>query len=89
MKIYQVDAFTEKPFSGNPAGVCVLNERLDEELMEKIAMEINLSDTAFLVKEDEGYNLRWFTPNAEVDLCGHATLASAHILWEKGYLRKD
>lgn len=89
MKIYQVDAFTEKSFSGNPAGVCVLNERLDEELMEKIAMEINLSDTAFLVKEDEGYNLRWFTPNAEVDLCGHATLASAHILWEKGYLRKD
>lgn len=89
MKIYQVDAFTEKPFSGNPAGVCVLNERLDEELMQKIAMEINLSDTAFLVKEDEGYNLRWFTPNAEVDLCGHATLASAHILWEKGYLRKD
>lgn len=89
MKIYQVDAFAEKPFSGNPAGVCILNEKLDEKLMQKIANEMNLSETAFLVKEGEGYNLRWFTPNAEVDLCGHATLASAHILWEKGYLRKD
>lgn len=89
MRIYQADAFTEKPFSGNPAGVCVLNEKLDEKLMQNIALEMNISETAFLVKEGEGYNLRWFTPNAEVDLCGHATLASAHILWEKGYLRKD
>ncbi len=89
MKIYQVDAFTEKPFSGNPAGVCILNEGLDEKLMQNIAREMNLSETAFLVKEGERYNLRWFTPGAEVDLCGHATLASAHILWEKGHLRKD
>lgn len=89
MRIYQVDAFTEKPFSGNPAGVCVLNEKPDEKLMQNIAREMNLSETAFLIKEGEEYNLRWFTPNAEVDLCGHATLASAHILWEKGYLRKD
>jgi len=89
MKIYQVDAFTEKPFSGNPAGLCVLNEKMDEKLMQNIACEMNLSETAFLIKEDQGYNLRWFTPNSEVDLCGHATLASAHILWEKGYLKKD
>ncbi len=89
MKIYQVDAFTEKTFSGNPANVCVLNKKLDEKLMQNIAREMNLSDTAFLFKEGEGYNLRWFTPNAEVELCGHATLASAHILWEKGYLKKD
>jgi len=89
MKIYQVDAFTEKPFSGNPAGVCVLNEKLDENLMQNIAREMNLSETAFLVKNNEGYDLRWFTPDAEIDLCGHATLVSAHILWEKGYLGKD
>jgi PhzF family phenazine biosynthesis protein len=89
MRIYQVDAFTEKPFSGNPAGVCVLSEKPEEKLMQNIAREMNLSETAFLIKEGEKYNLRWFTPNAEVDLCGHATLASAHILWEKGYLRKD
>jgi PhzF family phenazine biosynthesis protein len=89
MRTYQVDAFTEKPFSGNPAGVCVLNEKPEEKLMQNIVREMNLSETAFLIKEGERYNLRWFTPNAEVDLCGHATLASAHILWEKGYLRKD
>ncbi|WP_248698055.1 PhzF family phenazine biosynthesis protein [Methanosarcina acetivorans] len=89
MKIYQVDAFTEKPFSGNPAGVCVLSEKLDEKLMQNIASEMNLSETAFLVKNDDGYDLRWFTPDSEIDLCGHATLASAHILWEKGYLETD
>lgn len=89
MKIYQVDAFTEKLFSGNPAGVCVLNEKLDEKLMQNIAREMNLSETAFLVKDGEAYNLRWFTPDSEIDLCGHATLASAHILWEKGFLKND
>lgn len=93
MKIYQVDAFTEKPFSGNPAGVCVLNEKLDEKIMQNIAREINLSETAFLVKSnkeyDLRYDLRWFTPEGEIDLCGHATLASAHILWEKGFLKND
>lgn len=87
MKIYQVDAFTEKPFSGNPAGVCVLNEKLDEKLMQDISREMNLSETAFIVKNGEGYDLRWFTPSEEIDICGHATLASAHILWEKGYLK--
>lgn len=89
MKIYQVDAFTEKTFSGNPAGVCVLNEELGEKLMQNIAREMNLPTTAFLVKNNDGYDLRWFTPKAEIDICGHATLASAHILWEKGYLKKD
>ncbi len=88
MKIFQVDAFTDKPLSGNPAGVCILSEKLNEKLMQNIASEMNLPETAFLVKEGEGYNLRWFTPNAEIDLCGHATLASAYILWEKGYLRR-
>jgi PhzF family phenazine biosynthesis protein len=89
MKIYLVDAFTEKPFSGNPAGICVLSEKLEESLMQNIASEMNLSETAFLVKNNEGYDLRWFTPDSEIDLCGHATLASAHILWDKGYLGKD
>jgi len=89
MKIYQVDAFTEKPFSGNPAGVCVLSEKLEESLMQNIASEMNLSETAFLVENSDGYDLRWFTPDSEIDLCGHATLASAHILWEKGFLETD
>ena len=89
MKIYQVDAFTEKPFKGNPAAVCIFEEHADETWMQNVAKEMNLSETAFLIRYKDGYNLRWFTPNSEVDLCGHATLASAHILWEKGYLRKD
>lgn len=85
INIQTVDAFTDKPFSGNPAGVCVMEEFLDEKLMQKIAFEMNLSETAFLEKRDDGsYNLRWFTPEAEVDLCGHATLASSHIIWETG-----
>ncbi len=87
--IYQVDSFTNVPFAGNPAGVCILPEPRDDEWMQNVAKEMNLSETAFLVKQDEGYHsysLRWFTPAAEVDLCGHATLASAHILWETGTL---
>lgn len=86
IKIYQVDAFTDKPFLGNPAAVCILTERKEEKWMQDVAREMNLSETAFLLKIEDGYNLRWFTPSVEVDLCGHATLASAHILWEKGYL---
>jgi len=89
MKIYQVDAFTEKPFKGNPAGVCVLDKQIEDDWMQNVAKEMNLSETAFLLANGDGYNLRWFTPSAEVDLCGHATLASAHILWEKGYLSKE
>jgi len=80
--IYQVDAFTEKPFSGNPAAVCILSAPRDPMWMQNVAKEMNLSETAFLQKEEDGFSLRWFTPAVEVDLCGHATLASAHILWE-------
>ncbi|MBK5722674.1 PhzF family phenazine biosynthesis protein [Dysgonomonas sp. Marseille-P4677] len=80
-KLYQVDAFTEKLFGGNPAAVCPLNEWLDDNLLQKIAMENNLAETAFYVKRDNRYEIRWFTPNVEVDLCGHATLATAYVLF--------
>ena len=80
MKQYIVDAFTDKPFSGNPAAVCVMTEWPSEASMMKLAMENNLSETAFIVKEEQGYHLRWFTPGTEVELCGHATLASAFVL---------
>lgn len=86
MKIYQVDSFAEKMFEGNPAGVCLLQGPAPERWMQDVAMEMNLAETAFLHREGEGWNLRWFTPAVEVDLCGHATLASAHILWETGGL---
>ena len=85
--ITQVDAFTDKPFTGNPAVVCILPEAREESWMLKVAREMNVSETAFLVKQSDGYNLRWFTPSVEIDLCGHATLASAHVLWEEGHLR--
>lgn len=88
INIYQVDAFADKPFVGNPAGVCVLPEPKNEKWMQLVAREMNLPETAFLCKNGEGFNLRWFTPTTEVDLCGHATLASAHALWEMGYLDK-
>jgi len=87
--LFQVDSFTTQPFSGNPAGVCVLHEARSEDWMKAVAGEMNLSETAFLVPESPGYRLRWFTPKVEVSLCGHATLASAHILWEQGYLKSD
>jgi PhzF family phenazine biosynthesis protein len=80
LKIYQVDAFADKVFTGNPAAVIPLNDWLEDAIMQKIAMENNLSETAFFVKTDEGYHLRWFTPEYEIDLCGHATLASAFII---------
>lgn len=80
MKQYIVDAFTNKPFSGNPAAVCVMNTWPSEESMMKLAMENNLSETAFIVKEKSGYHLRWFTPGTEVELCGHATLASSYVI---------
>lgn len=90
MIIYQVDAFSSEAFSGNPAGVCLLESPRNESWMQNIALEMNLSETAFLErKEDGSFNLRWFTPKKEVDLCGHATLASAHILWEIGILKTD
>jgi PhzF family phenazine biosynthesis protein len=84
--IYQVDSFTNHPFAGNPAGVCLLAEPAQPEWMQNIAREMNLSETAFLVRQTDGFDLRWFTPAAEVRLCGHATLASAHILWQTGVL---
>lgn len=80
MKQYIVDAFTNKPFSGNPAAVCVMDSWPSDESMMKLAMENNLSETAFIVKEDKGYHLRWFTPGTEVELCGHATLASSFVI---------
>lgn len=86
LKIFQVDAFTDKPFTGNPAAVCILPKPRDEIWMQNVAREMNLSETAFLCMQEDGFNLRWFTPTVEVDLCGHATLASAHILWEIGLL---
>jgi PhzF family phenazine biosynthesis protein len=89
VKIYQVDAFTNVPFTGNPAGVCILSQPAEPSWMANVAREMNLSETAFLVPQQDGYNLRWFTPAVEVDLCGHATLASAHILWEAGILQLE
>jgi PhzF family phenazine biosynthesis protein len=84
--IYQADAFTDRLFGGNPAAICPLSEWLPDETMQKIAAENNLAETAFFVKSGTGYKLRWFTPEYEIDLCGHATLASAHIIFtELGY----
>ncbi len=83
LPFYQVDAFAEKAFEGNPAAICPLDFWLDDSLMQAIAMENNLSETAFFVKKGDDYELRWFTPTKEVDLCGHATLASAFVLFEK------
>jgi PhzF family phenazine biosynthesis protein len=86
LRITQVDAFTDTPFAGNPAAVCLLQAPRDEGWMQSVAREMNLSETAFLVRTADGYDLRWFTPSVEVALCGHATLASAHVLWEDGHL---
>ncbi|HEV8193479.1 MAG TPA: PhzF family phenazine biosynthesis protein [Ktedonobacterales bacterium] len=87
LAIRQVDAFTNTPFGGNPAAVCILPEPADDTWMQHVAREMNLADTAFLYRQEDGFQLRWFTPAIEVDLCGHATLASAHILWEEGHLQ--
>ncbi len=81
LQIFQVDAFTKTPFGGNPAAVCPLQEWLPDEMMQKIAAENNLSETAFFVKKDDGYEIRWMTPTVEIDLCGHATLAAAHVIF--------
>lgn len=83
MDIYIADAFTNKRYKGNPAAVCILEEELSSDSMQNIANEMNLSETAFLLRQGKQYILRWFTPETEVDLCGHATLASAHILWDQ------
>ena len=89
LRIVQVDAFTATPFAGNPAAVCVLPAPREAPWMQHVAREMNLSETAFLCPRPDGFDLRWFTPAVEVDLCGHATLASAHVLWEDGYLVTD
>lgn len=88
-RIVQVDAFTHRPFCGNPAAVCLLEEPPEEWWMQDVAREMNLSETAFLIGHEDGFDLRWFTPATEVELCGHATLASAHVLWEDGHLGRD
>ena len=89
IRIVQVDAFTPTPFGGNPAAVCILPSAPAEQWMRDVAREMNLSETAFLTPENGGYRLRWLTPAVEVDLCGHATLASAHVLWQDGHLPED
>lgn len=86
LDLYQVDAFTDRPFAGNPAAVCLLPAPREAGWMQDVAREMNLSETAFLYRADGDYQLRWFTPAVEVELCGHATLASAHVLWETGRL---
>ena len=87
LRVTQVDAFTSQPFAGNPAAVCILQKPADPTWMLNVAREMNLAETAFLVPQRDGYDLRWFTPSVEVDLCGHATLASAHVLWEDGHIK--
>jgi PhzF family phenazine biosynthesis protein len=87
--IVQIDAFADRPFRGNPAAACILEELKDDLWMQNVAREMNLSETAFLIRQPDGFDLRWFTPVAEVDLCGHATLASAHLLWEDGVLPRS
>ena len=89
LTITQVDAFTDKPFAGNPAAICLLPATREASWMQQVAQEMNLAETAFLVRRDDGFDLRWFTPAVEVELCGHATLASAHALWEMGELAPE
>src|SRR5260221_2465 len=86
LNIAEVDAYTDKPFAGNPAAVCLLPQAREASWMQSVAREMNLAETAFLVRHADAFQLRWFTPTVEVDLCGHATLASAHALWEEGHL---
>ena len=86
MKYFIVNAFADKPFCGNPAAVCIVENDLSENKMQLIAAEFNLSETAFIEKKNDHFRLRWFSPRMEVDLCGHATLAGAHILWEQNII---
>lgn len=89
LPLYQVDAFSDRPFAGNPAAVCLLDAARPDDWMQDLASEMKHSETAFLLKEDDGYRLRWFTPGGEVDLCGHATLASAHVLFSTGRVKAE
>ena len=87
--IFHVDAFTNRSFAGNPAAVCLLDESKDDAWLQSVAAEMNLAETAFLTRKDDGFGLRWFTPKVEVALCGHATLASAHVLWQEEYAQPN
>ena len=89
LPLFLVDAFSDRPFAGNPAAVCLLPAWRDERWLQNVAREMNQSETAFLVQRADGFDLRWFTPTVEVDLCGHATLASAHVLWQQGLVLAD
>src|SRR5262249_49921481 len=87
--LFHVDAFTDRPFGGNPAAVCLLPSWQEDRWLQGVAREMNLSETAFLLNRSDHFDLRWFTPKVEVDLCGHATLASAHVLWRQGQAGGD
>ncbi len=87
LQLFHIDAFTERPFTGNPAAVCLLEREMDHAWMQAVAREMNLSETAFLLRAEDGFDLRWFTPEVEVELCGHATLASAHFLWSEHHVK--
>jgi PhzF family phenazine biosynthesis protein len=89
IRSFHVDAFADTQFKGNPAGVCLLEEELSEDVMQSIAAENNLSETAFVLKRGEAFDLRWFTPTVEIELCGHGTLATAYILWQEGWLPQN
>jgi PhzF family phenazine biosynthesis protein len=89
VRLFHVDAFTDRPFAGNPAAVCLLPAWKDDRWLQAVAGEMNLSETAFLVRKADLFELRWLTPKVEVDLCGHATLASAHVLWQEGQAAGD
>lgn len=89
IQVFWVDAFSHKPFAGNPAAVCLMSHGLDERWMQQVAREMNLSETAFLLRDKDGFSLRWFTPETEVELCGHATLACAHVLYCCGIIAKS
>ena len=87
LQLFHIDAFTDHAFAGNPAAVCLLEREMEDGWLQAVAREMNLSETAFLLRGDDGFHLRWFTPLVEVDLCGHATLASAHFLWQEHHLK--
>jgi PhzF family phenazine biosynthesis protein len=89
LPLFHVDAFTRTPFAGNSAAVCILDEPREDTWLQRVASEMNLAATAFLYSQDDGYRLRWFSAQVELELCGHGTLASAHVLWEQGYLASD
>jgi predicted PhzF superfamily epimerase YddE/YHI9 len=87
LPLFHIDAFTDRPFAGNPAAVCLLEREMEPSWMQAVAREMNLSETAFLLRGDDGFGLRWFTPEVEVELCGHATLACAHFLWQEHHVK--